>query len=168
LSSAAGASSTTATSSTTNLSGATTTVSSISQSYIDLYLVIENVYPSNDTYPRMTVNADTTLTNYPSALIGTRAGGMANRYDNANLVPYGIDGTSHANQITITIPNYAGTTNKCWYVNSSYYGDDVSPYYVAGSGLVSWFGSAAISSVTFALGGAYTYSGGTVKIYGVK
>lgn len=153
--------------STTTLTGASVTVSTINQTYNNLYLLIENVYPTFDTYVSMTVNADTTTANYQASLIGLRNGAMAFRPDNLALHAYGIDNTNKENLIVLNLFNYAGSTYKCWSSYASYYGDSTSPFFVNSFGNTIWYGSAAIDSLTFTVPGA-SFSGGTVKIYGVK
>ena len=155
--------------STTNLTGSSVTVSSIDQTYNNLYLLIENTYPAADTYLEMTVNSDTTTANYQSSLIGLRNAGMAFRVGNKELVAYGMDGgTAHANLVTATLYNYAGTTFKTWSSYASIYGDYTTPFMVNSFGNNIWYGSAAITSLTFTMTGSSFSGSGTVKIYGVK
>jgi hypothetical protein len=153
--------------STTNLTGATVTISTINQTYNNLYVLIENVYPTVDTYVNMTANSDTTSSNYQASLIGLRNGAMAFRPDNINLHAYGIDNTNKTNLIVLNLFNYAGSTYKCWSSYASIYGDSTSPFFVNSFGNTIWYDSTAISSLTFTVTGA-SFSGGTVKIYGVK
>lgn len=154
--------------STTNLTGSSVTVSSIDQTYNNLYLLIENIYPAADSYIFMTVNSDTTATNYVGSLIGLRNGTMAFRVDDRALHAYGMDGgTARANLLTATLYNYAGTTFKTWATYASIYGDGTTPFMVNSFGNTIWYGSAAITSLTFTQSGS-SFSAGTVKIYGVK
>ena len=155
--------------STTNLTGSSVTVSSIDQTYNNLYLVFENTYPAIDTYLFMTVNSDTTATNYVASMIGLRNGAMAFRVDDRALHAYGMkSGTARANLVTATLYNYAGTTFKTWATYASIYGDSTTPFMVNSFGNTIWYGSAAITSLTFTMGGSSFSGSGTVKIYGVK
>lgn len=154
--------------STTNLTGASVTVSSIDQTYNNLYLLIENAYLAIDTYIEMTANSDTTLTNYQGAFVVLQNGTTAFRTLNAELMGNGIDGgTARANLFTATLYDYAGSTFKTWATYSSYYGDTGANRQYNSFGNVIWYGSAAITSLTFKAAGS-TFAAGTVKIYGVK
>jgi len=154
--------------STTSLTGSSTTISSIDQTYNNLYVLITNVYPSLDAYVLMHANSDTTTANYQASLIGLRNSTMAFRPDNKALHAYGMDGgTSRNNLIALTLFNYAGSTYKSWSSNCAIYGDDTSPFFINSFGNTIWYDTAAISSLTFSLFSG-TFSGGTVKIYGVK
>jgi len=142
--------------STTNLTGTATVISSISQSYSNLYILIQNPYVSA---------ADTLLvkTNSTSPALASVFSGSAST---ASSIGPNLPTTSGAgNQnVAYIVSNYADTS----------YGKPVFFYGMTGStqGVVGG-GSAqtvsAITSITITTsGGGATFSGGRVLIYGVK
>jgi len=154
--------------STTSLTGSSVTVSSIDQTYNNLYLLFENAYPAASTYLNMSVNADTTAGNYIASNIGLQNGAMAFRVGDKEIHAYGVDGgTARANLFTATLYDYSATIYKTWATYASYYGDSGASRYYNSFGNTIWKGSAAITSLTFTMVGS-SFSGGTVKIYGVK
>ena len=152
--------------STTTLSGASTTISSISASYINLYLVVTDYIPStgNETI-RLRVNGDT-ASNYAV----NEVSGIGTSFQN-NTIFFSdarTTGTASHNIGTITFPDYANTTNyKNWnsdawadQSNAGYWGHTIYSTYYKGT-------IAAISSITFFVSSG-TFTSGTVKVYGVN
>ena len=156
--------------STTTLSGATTTISSISGSYKSLYAYIHGVTISN-------LGADIWINPNSSSTITTQ-GGLQNDNGSATFAqPAGastlrlnqgipILNTGGVNAWALTINNYASaTTVKTHDLYAGYRkngGTDVS-YMVAGYINTT----SAITSLVFTVGSG-TYNGGTVLLYGVN
>ena len=146
--------------STTTLSGNTTTISSISQSYVNLMIEISGINLSLTTARVVTCkpnNVNPNLTNVENLAIATNANGAwttsAQDYGNTD------------NILNYMIFDYTDTARKA----ISYSG-----YYVPGAGYQFIGGGAintgAITSLTIAMisAGSTTFSGGTVKIWGIK
>lgn len=154
--------------STTTLSGTSTTISGISQSYIDLYIVYDRV-TQNTTggYLRLDCNAYGT-SNYNSikdatATAWTNVGGSQLAYPFGQNTPnsgYELFGYTYIN-------NYTDTTTNCGKVMTSA-GCSFSAASIGLPFVVSYFDrTTAISSLKFDYSNGGTISG-TVKIYGVK
>ena len=155
--------------STTSLTGATTTISSISSSYVDLYLVISGV--SNATADgdkiRVAVNGNTNtaygqsgVMTLPSTLA---TGGLNGDYIRTTGVNFARAATT--NIFVLQLYNYASaTTYKQWKFDWGI--QSTSTYY---SGNASGFinSTTAISSLVFSASGG-DLSTGTVLLYGVK
>jgi hypothetical protein len=154
--------------STTTLSGASTTISSISGSYKNLYVVIFGVTnaTANGNF-RIAPNNSSTITS-SSALID----GLATTFKGNYFILYGTlnayrpDRTSATNAYAFTIDNYASTTaNKTISASGIYTnaeGDNVAA--IAGAGILT---TSAITSLVFSNSGG-NLSTGTVLLYGVN
>jgi hypothetical protein len=155
--------------STTTLSGVSTTISSIDQTYKNLQIEIEGVTNASVSF-RMFArpNATNNLICDNAMFLGvTSFGNVENIY--YYNVPYGtnIKQTGGLNAFVLLINNYASTTN---YKPFNSYGSfqDVSdnnvPIFQNGDIVTT----SAISSIAFYTTGYGTFNGGTVRIYGVK
>ena len=153
--------------STTTLSGATTTISSIDQGYVNLFAIIKNVTnataagqmrvaPNNDS------NYNSFVTNSGGTTWGSTNGDylfLSNTVDNVHV-------SNGNNAFSFTLTNYASS--------SSYKPFDNTFVYVT-SGGGEKFGTAvggirdntAITSLVFSNSGG-NLSAGTVLLYGVK
>ena len=152
--------------STTNLTGASTTVSSISQSYTNLYFVILNAYLSVDENIKLQFNGDTTAGNHLSFGTRLRSTGASSSIDGTTeLSSSGQDNQTKPNIITGTIDNYTSATYHYARTNASVFTDALN--FGLSVGQVSYFGTSAITSLKFYTT-AGTFSAGTVAIYGVK
>ena len=152
--------------STTTLTGATTAVTNIDQTYNTLFITVEKWYGSSNAYLRGYMNADTTSANYISQYQRHRVGTTTQAQEGTYELTGWVEGTSQQDNLqAITIPNYAGSSMKTWHSYGYMDTDNGAKgvYYGAGS----YFSTTAISSITFAPS-AGTFSAGTVKIYGVK
>ena len=159
--------------STTTLSGATTTISSISPTgYNSLYLEISGITCSANNDPYFQINGVTTTTyqTFTDGMHGssTSAEGRGNRAG-VVLIVTGIiamksTGANNIYGITITNPN--SSINKNIFLTGSYEGDAGGfCTYIANINAIDV--TSAISSLAFKTSSG-TFSGGTVKIYGVK
>jgi hypothetical protein len=153
--------------STTTLSGATTTISSIAQTYVSLYFVIFGVtnatnngrfkiYPNNSQVIASAFgnNADATALD-------------ARNSDAFHLVLGNNDRTNSNNCWSGFINNYASTTNhKTYNAQGVFFSSDSGAYSrsVTAGGLQT---NSAITSLVFAAAGG-NLSTGTVLLYGVK
>jgi hypothetical protein len=155
--------------STTTISG-DTTVSSIDQTYTNLFVTVTGL-------------TNATGNNYQQCRINASAGSVTGSYygvsttstlDNATSVIY-ISGMTNANYslyndpanvFTLIFNNYASTTtHKTWSVISGYINSSSVRSTMTGSG--DYHSNTAISSLQFK-GSTYALNGGTIKVYGVK
>ena len=102
--------------STTSLSGATTTISSISASYKNLIILIKDFYPSSNADLLMSVNGDNTAANYAQIVLRgqtTSDGSFAdNTVAGAYISGYQVINTQQEAFAEITIPDYTNATTK--------------------------------------------------------
>jgi hypothetical protein len=148
--------------STTTLSGASTSIGSIPATYVDLYVEVLAFDPATDQSSlTLKFNAHTTYNNSQSSSSST--------FGNSSIetLSQQDNGTSRS-VITITIPNYAGTTWKMAEI-AALGNNPVTP---ANWQFDKTFGlanlTAAIDTLVFACGNGGNFSGGTVLVYGVK
>lgn len=152
--------------STTSLSGASTTISGISQDYNDLQIVISGVTNATaDGNFGIDPNSNSTLTynvwSRGATLSNSAAESLWLNYFNTYLPLR----TSANNNWTLTINNYADTTQ---YKSLSYFGGyttSVNLYPTIGYGTIAT--TSAITALRFQNAGGNLLTG-TVKIYGVK
>jgi len=150
--------------STTTLSGTSTTVSSINQTYTNLHIFVTNATASAGYTPRFNPNGTAGL-GFVSAITSNNAdtqGGTNFDASNANQTY----ATTGANAHTITINNYASTSQ---YKTATFFGassvGNGSSFFAMG--LINT--TSAITSVTFTtFNGTASFTGGTMLIYGVK
>ena len=148
--------------STTTLSGASTTVSSIPSTYVNLFVVVTNFDPASDGATlNMKFNSHTTY-DFQTAFTGT------SNFGSTAIPTTGSqdNGTSNA-LTTILIPNYAGTTWKmadCLTIGNQETTPANYQFYRA-TGLANL--TSAISSLVFSCSSG-NFSGGSVLLYGVK
>ena len=151
--------------STTTLTGATVTLSSIPQTYINLYIAVENFKPSADgDLMKMTFNSHTTYAN----ISYTDASQNNVGFTNADLtLSRQADDTVVSNFAYAYIYDYTSTRWKIADLNS------ISVAEVNNSNFnLRWSKgyanlASAITSINF-FTTAGTFTGGTVKLYGVK
>jgi hypothetical protein len=157
--------------STTTMSGVSTTISSISQAYEQLYIVISGVtYSTAASNFRMNLNGNTTnnlvMTTYANTNSSTVTGHANNPdYRLTNQSPQ--LNTSANNLFFVTIYNYASATGiktmngvSNYLNNSSYQTIQTTPgFYNA---------TTAVTSITFEQSNGASATAGTIKIYGVK
>ena len=152
--------------STTSASGASFTISSISQSYKNLYILGTNLSATGNAELNFRINGDTG-SNYmfasPLSQNATVTGSFSNSATEGDA---GAIGTSTAYNVAaffeMTIPRYTETELKKIHVRAGY-ATSSTQYALSGT---SWDNTAAITSLTFFQSG--TFSSGTVYIYGVN
>ena len=157
--------------STTSLTGASVTISSISGSYKNLYIVLQGIYyatSGGDTYMRL--NGDTAA-NYSYGAFGMVGGVFNGDQSNATnqVLLHKSGGATSAtlNKINgaVTINRYTETTIVNGLSNATGYTHTTSRQYSRTTPFL-YDCSAAITSITFY--GDYNFSDGTVYIYGVS
>ena len=154
--------------STTTLSGATTTISSISQSYTELRIVARGIVMSteNDSI-KLLLNGDTANYVYAGAFNNN---GVASTTSGTSSIIFAQGSASGASglgsDLVMNLLNYTSTGTKQYiFTGHSRDGSGRNRAYIAGGVYV---GTSAITSLTFESASPYTFSAGTVLIYGVK
>jgi hypothetical protein len=161
--------------STTTLSGAGTTISSISGSYTDLQIYITGVNAAtNGCYLECNLNGVTNLTD--ANYFAPTSTGSGKTFDNASAIPYELTFNSPMlngntdNSFNLSVLNYASTTSyKAMTSSSSWITSGTTRRFENGSGY--FVSNTAVTSIQFrmhASGTTTNFSGGTVLIYGVK
>jgi hypothetical protein len=149
--------------STTTLSGASTTISTISGSYNELFIVMRSVQPATDgTNVLMRFNSDTG-SNYDSS-----AWDGSGNFVSATSIELmsSVDSATTVTGATLTIPDYANTSTYkyCYWVGSGVRGAGSNArFQMTGH----WANANAITSITF-LPASGNWTSGTILIYGVK
>jgi len=153
--------------STTTLSGASTTISSINGSYNSLFAVVYGVTSSADC--GITVRPNTSATG--NAVGAEMVNGVAAQkfVDTTylNLAPSLISSAQSANAWSITIDNYASSTNNKPYSANGVFRGGGANYGCA----MNMSGGTATNTAITTLGfftTTGTFSSGTVLLYGVK
>jgi len=155
--------------STTTLSGATTTISSIDQTYVNLFILVLGVNKSNANY--LYCKPLNSSTNTSGNYIGTNNSGVfegtANLNDRIRLASRNHMVAANTNNAwAVIINNYASSSfYKPFSVNGTYRDDTGFDTAMGGSGGV--LTTTAINSLTFDPA-AGTFNAGTVLLYGVK
>jgi hypothetical protein len=140
--------------STTTLSGATTNITSIDQTYTHLQMIIEGLTLSSSEDILIKFNT----TQVPS-LVGQN---LTTNWDKASgeFIP---SGNSALAIVIYNIFNYSSTTA---HKGVSGVGNGTSTNSNIFGGRIGT--TSAISAINFSAGGAVTYTGGTVRLFGVK
>ena len=161
--------------STTSLSGTSTTISSINQSYIDLYVVVDYMYFTAGGSGHFTIspNAQTTLSTTSGLYFNTGSGGLIEYRGNSTIGIGGatIQGNTPSNIFVLKISQYS---NSNVVKALDFFGG-----YTDSGGIKNGFNYAgffrsetAITSLVFATAGGYSfgtqYAPPQVNIYGVK
>ena len=150
--------------STTTLSGTSTTVSSINQTYNDLIVIINDPYiNTGSTELRIDPNSTNSISNWSGTF-------SSSAYtDNTMYAPFYIPTSSTVtNSISVLINQYANTTYAKPFRYCGNFNGTGSPVRAInyGGAIVT---ASAISSLKFTTNnGTSTFSGGQVLIYGVK
>jgi hypothetical protein len=154
--------------STTTLTGASVTVSSISQAYNSLYIVLRNYLPAtDDELMGMRFNADATASRH-AALLTFGDSALTTFASNGVFITQRTDNVTSQVFATITIPDYTNTTT--WKVGNLFSISNSSAtvtefrYKVAN---LAYNQTGAISSLLF-FNNNGNFTSGTVLIYGVK
>ena len=147
--------------STTTLSGATVTVSSISQAYKNLYIQVLNpTWATGIALPRFRYDASSS---FQGTSITTNGSGQGIGTNYVNCWGAQSSNTAADGQFQIIIYNYATTTSYPIFYSS---GVDGSGTCNQASGVI--FTLSGITQVQITNNQLYSYNGGTLKIYGVN
>ena len=151
--------------STTTLSGATTTISSISQSYTDLQIYIYGVTQANNQAVYMTPNGSAGIVDH--SYFYRNSGNQSDINANMYFIAAPTPAANATNSAAITIFNYASTASRKPFICMGSWFDNAGSFRSPQTGGGAINTTTAISSLVFqpATG---TFSGGTVLIYGVK
>ena len=153
--------------STTTLSGATTTLSSIPQTYNTLYVVIRNPLPANDGADLLfRFNADATASRHNK--LTTVGGGTGGFGDTSIRLTENNDNSVNQSMIVLTFPDYTNTTT---WKNADIFGlgndstttTNFRQVWVKGT----YNQTAAITSLSFFLSSG-NFTSGSILLYGVK
>jgi len=153
--------------STTTLSGASTTISSIDQTYVNLVIFVFGVTNATgggrfQTNPNGSGSITTTFMNSDTSTVSTQI----DEFIWLTSTSYNASRTSADNFRTVTISNYASTTaRKGVTVAGGYVKDGGGNYPISASGYINT--NSAITSLVFSNTGG-NLSTGTVLIYGAK
>jgi hypothetical protein len=154
--------------STTTLSGATTTISSISQAYNSLFFVMYGVTAAGNGNMRVQPNGSSSTSTMVHARGESAAGSSTAQSIATNLdfSTVGWDGTNSDNVVSVRIDNYTSSSNfKSVNMFGSYRNSSGNTsVFVSGGAIVS---NTAITSLVFSQAGG-NLSAGTVLLYGVK
>lgn len=152
--------------SSTTLSGSSTTISSISQDYTDLYLFCNNASISSNAGFFIYFNGDTTATNYRCSVFTidpTTINGQ--EINTPEVFQSGTStGWNASTYFVLHIPRYSVAENHYAYGHNKC---TLAVQRTNWSNFV-WNSTSAITSIAFANGGGRTWSSGTVRLYGVK
>ncbi len=157
--------------STTTLTGASTTVSTISGAYQDLRVLVTGMTnaTANGSF-RVAINGSTSLSSSTGAFYANAAGGAftlyndyTSRYAGNNS---GLLRTDANNSYMLTIFDYASTTAPKTYQNILTGLDGNSSNYIQ-QGQGGYNSNSAVTSLVFSNAGG-NWSTGTVRVYGVK
>jgi hypothetical protein len=151
--------------STTTLSGATTTLSSIPQTYNFLFLIISGITGNtSNNRLRCLPNNVNNLTDSTGVDFGTAFG---NQNSQVRLTESTHTRTDANNAWSLSINNYASTTAfKPMTFSGFYVTSAPTNYPIIAS--ATYRSTTAITSLVFDYGGTNTFAGGTVLLYGVK
>ena len=154
--------------STTSLSGATTSLTSISGSYVDLALYIVDFYASSASTLSIQVNSQTSNYININAITGDATSlispGLTTVIRCTNEATVGTSSTN--NNIALTFPNYAAATGqKIGTALSSYTGSNSSKNIENIASRLPI--TAALTQIDIKTSSG-TWSGGTAYLYGVK
>jgi hypothetical protein len=154
---------------TTSLSGTSTTVSSINQTYTDLVVVIQGITASgfysdmnfgmNGTNSGQSTRSWVTGSMTSSGVTGGAFTGMSNNINQQNA--------STDNCYIVTIPFYSSTTIRK-VANFNAYWTSASGELVTANGTFANNSTGAVTSFRLQMDGSKTFSSGTILTYGVK
>jgi len=154
--------------STTSLTGSTVTLSSISQSYIDLVVFISGVNVSSNCNFSLNVNSTTQTIGQG----GTENGSAYSDVSGTSILLRGaFDEMKSGNAdsvFTLQFNNYASTTFNKTFTGISRFLHPAGTVRVLNFGGHLLMPTTAISSLQFNLSGGATFSAGSMLLYGVK
>jgi hypothetical protein len=159
--------------STTTLSGTSTTISSISQSYKSLFMVIFGLTnATSNSYLICKPNNDASSAYYVGTVKNSLGGGSVSAINASSISPTFQEAclrTNNENSHIIEIYNYTSNSSTAKNFNvTSKFREAGNTYEGASQGGGGIIGVGAITSLVFALNGGQSISTGTVLLYGVS
>jgi hypothetical protein len=153
--------------STTTLSGASTTISVASNTYIDLVMQLDNIDCSVDANVYIQLNGETGATAYAQVNLGAKGGTADEEYALTSGIRLEVQGygTTGNNFTNVELYNANSTIRKVVSVNGG--GINGSSQSTVINNTVAVASTAVISSIVVKPDGG-TFDGGTVRLYGVK
>lgn len=148
-------------------SGSTISIESISGTYVDLVMYVENLLPAADnTYLKIRFNGDSTANRHTGLLTDSSSG---ESFDSTSsfITPYTMDNGSSTGLIVITIPKYANTGTIKMAYSFSVVNNAFAATLNHGMAYAYYSQTGAITSLTFLMSSG-DFSGGTYTLYGVK
>ena len=152
-----------------SLTGSSVTTASLSQSYVNLFVIIRDWYPATDAVRlRARVNGVSAANSYVQ---GINAGSASINPFNETYIGLSIDtdNTVHKNIATIFIPDYANTVTYKYLYSDSFAVNDATTtslsIYAGIYGITQAID--AVSTLTF-FPSSGNFSGGNYYVYGVK
>ena len=155
-----------------SLTGSSISLTSISQDYKDLYLILDNVSISTNGQIGMTINNITTTSYNAGVFYSNSATGVAriNAAQNWPITYYNTGAAQTNQQFAIQFPNYTNAnSSKLASALCAYYAVDNTTYAIDLNNL-TLIDNAAITrlDIIATVSGAYTFDSGTYTLYGVK
>lgn len=153
------------------LSGSTVTISSISSSYTDLYLLVKGSNLSTDSYERIRPNGSTT--NFMTGgYFGSSAGFTGFQEAGAGISMNMVNTATNKSGITtntfaIYFFDYANTSQHKVIASNFTPWNATTNAGLAGSCVTRWSNTSAISSIDINVASG-TFSGGSYQLFGVK
>lgn len=151
--------------STTSITSTSTTVSSISQSYQDLFIEVYGItFSTSNSTPTLTINASgsTAIRSFANSYTSQNASSIS-LYGGAN----DWDRTNANNYFGLHIYNYPTTDRRKSVLAAGIVVDSsatTQPYGWSGA----YDANTAISQIAINIGGGRTFSSGTIRVWGVK
>ena len=153
----------------TTLSGATTTLGSIPQSYKNLHLIIQGVtYNTSNQKFRMLPNNINNKSGMTGTIAASPTGTVANTQETVDftLTQGALARTGGVNGWGVNINNYSSTTKIKPIQFYGYWTLTSDIYFSNGGGCYTE--NTPITSLVFDVGGTNTFTGGTIELYGVN
>ena len=144
------------------LSGTSNVISSISQNYKNLVVVIENANIATSGYFLVRPNSSFSTRGWQSRVVGTTYGTNSGT-DLAFDAGLSLKAADTTNITIVEFPNYTSTTSYKIFTHNTAFNNGASARYL-GTGSAVYESNTAITSVE--LFSQYSISGGTIKVYG--
>jgi len=148
-------------------------LTSISGSYTDLYLVINNCAPTVTDQIGIRINNDATAANYVQIAMRNITGGTGTALAASTWAFVDITGNSSVKQLTtgnsyvVYFPNYAGTTNWKIAMSNGGHNNNLDTFTSAAANVI-YRSTSAITRLDFKTAGSDWANQGTYTLYGVK
>ena len=148
-------------------------LTSISGSYTDLYLVINNAAPTVTDQIGIRINNNATAADYVQIAMRNSTGGTGTSLQASTWAFVDITGNSSVKQTTtgnswvVYFPNYAGTTNWKIAMSNGGHNNNLDTFTSAAANVI-FKSTSAITRLDFKTAGSDWANQGTYTLYGVK